>query len=507
MRIPAPGSRPALRRLWLPMLLLLAACGGGGGDENGQNGGASPTAGSTAGPGTQVGSIERVFDVVVSVDGDTAAAGDPLFSGVEMETDGAGRARFSVQILEECTITEQALVVVAPSPDTPLALQRGQLLCVSKPGETEEAQIEAGEADVAFLDPVFAVDVEGSTTRVQVDYGFVDVSSRRSSDSRLVGPGGQISIGTGPMPERPQRFTTGSLDRFERQVVERMRDRLPPEPRGFPSNTASGTLAQIRESGRIDVGLDAQASGSTSSFTENLFDALASRWEVDVNVVRMDPDNAREALAGAEMQAFVSPEAPSGTSALPLFNAEREQGWVLSVRGDADFQGALEETLEVLLNNGEYGDAYFDAFDVVPTYEAVRSLVYPSAGQAGRTQWREANDQSPAEAEVSEVSLSVDPQQYSGDCPTELTFTGLIEVAAPGRLEYEFRLDGQRYGGGRGEVEGGVEELTGTLTVEQSSAGSMELVVRGDRTLTSEAEYFVKCSSTSSSPSPEDDLS
>ncbi|MEX2587076.1 MAG: hypothetical protein WD602_03660 [Actinomycetota bacterium] len=443
-----------------------------------------------------MGSVERVFDAVVSVDGDTAAAGDPLFSGVAMQTDGSGRARFSVQILEECTITEQALVVVAPSPDTPLALRRGELLCVSKPGETEEVQIEAGEADVAFLDPVFVVDVEGSTTRVQVDYGFVDVGSRRNSDSRLVGPGGQIFIGPGSMPERPQRFTTGSLDSFERQVVERMRGRLPPEPRGFPSNAGSGTLAQIQESGRLNVGLDERAPGSTSTFAENLFDAVASRWDVGVNIVRMDPDEAQEALAGADLQAFVSPEALPGTSGLSLFDGDREQDWVLLVRSDADFQAALAEVLKVSLNNGEYGDAYFDAFDVVPTYEAVRSLVYPSPGEAGRTQWREVDDESPAEAQVSEISLSVDPQQYSGDCPTELTFTGLIEVAGPGQIEYEFRLDGERYGDGRIEVEHGVEELTGTLTVDQSAAGLMELVVRADRTLISEAEYDVECGET-----------
>lgn len=500
----APGIKLRLASLGPVLLLLLASCNGNGPDNQ-----SSPTAGATISPGTQVGSVEQVLDVLVSIEGDNAASGDPLFSGAVMQTDSRGAADFRVQVLEDCRIRQDSEVIVAPSPNTPLSVERGKIVCVSKPGETEEFQIDAGDTDVSFLDPIFVVDVGGSSTRVQVDYGFVDVRSRLSSDSRLVGPGGELSIGSGSVPESAERFETDSLDRFDLQAIERMHGRLPPEPKGLPSVSGSRTLAQIDSSHRLRVGLDGRASRSTRRFVEGLIGAVAGRWGVDWDVVGIDGDDAEEALQGADIQAFVSPEAVPGASRLSLFDEDTEQGWELSVRPDPGWQRALEGALKVSLNNGEYGDAYFDAFGSVPNYEAVRSLVYPSPDEVGESQWEEAGGEDPPVAQVGEVSLSVDPQKYAGQCPTELALMGLIEVLSAGRVEYEFRLNGDRLGDGSIEFQrDGVERLTGILPVEQSASGSVELVIRAEQTLTAESDYLVECDSASPSPSPppEDEL-
>lgn len=496
-----PGVKLRLALLG-PVLLLLASCSGNGTTDQ-----PSPTVEPTVSPGTQVGSVEQVLDVLVRIEDDNAASGDPLFSGAVMQTDSRGLADFRVQVLEDCRIRQDSEVIVAPSPDTPLSVEQGRIVCMSKPGETEEFQIDAGDTEVNFLDPIFAVGVGGSSTRVQVDYGFVDVRSRSSSDSRLVGPGGQISIGIGSMPESAERFETTSLDLFDLQAIERMHDKLPSEPRGLPRAPDSRTLAQIDSSDRLRVGLDGRASRSTRRFVEGLIEAVAERWGVDLDVVRMDGDDAEEALQGADIQAFVSPDAVPGAPRLSLFDGDGEQGWELSVPRDRGWQRALEGALKMSLNNGEYGDAYFDAFGSVPSYEAVRSLVYPSPDEVGEPQWK--GPEEPRVAQLAEVDLSVDPQDYAGKCPTELALTGSIEVLSPGRVEYEFQLNGDGFADGSIEFQhDGVERLTGTLLVEQSASGSIELVIRADQTWTAESDYFVKCDSTSPSPSPspEDEL-
>ncbi|MBW3590884.1 MAG: hypothetical protein KY393_03380 [Actinobacteria bacterium] len=493
----APGVKLRLALLGPVLLLLLASCNGNGPTDQ-----SSPTVEPTISPGTPVGSVERVLDVLVSIEGDNAASGDPLFSGAVMQTDSRGLADFSVEVLEDCRIRQDSEVIVAPSPDTPLSVEQGRIVCVSKPGETEEFQIDAGDTEVNFLDPIFAVDVRGSSTRVQVDYGFVDVRSGLGSDTRLVGPGGEISISHGSVPESAERFETNSLERLDLEAIERMYGRLPPEPRGLPSVSDSRALSQIDSAHRLRVGLDGRASSSTRRFVEDLMGAVAERWGVDLDVVRIDGDDVEEALQGPDLQAFVSPEAVPGAPSLSLFNGDAEQGWELSVRRDRRWQRALEGALKVSLNNGEYGDAYFDAFGSVPSYEAVRSLIYPSPDEVGETRWQDEGGESRV-AEVAEVDLAVDPQQYAGECPTELALTGSIEVLSPGRVEYEFRLNDNRLDDGSIDFQHyGVERLTGILPVEQSASGSVELVVRADRTLTAQSDYLVECNSTSPSPSP-----
>lgn len=491
------GGRAPLWPLVLVLLLILSACGDDGGD--GPDDDQTPDDGAV-----EVGRVKQVFDILVRVEGRNAAQGDPLLAGAAMQTDGNGRALFTVEdILEDCTIREESEVVVAPSADTPLAVERGRVACLSKPGEGQEFQIDAGGAEVAFLDPIFTVEVDGTATQVQVDYGFVDLRrSGRGSQSRLVGPGAQILLTPEGMPERPERFETSSLDDFDRSFIGDMRNALPAEPTGLPRPGDSRALSSIESADRFDVGIDGRASGRVERFAENLAEAIAERWGVEPELDVMGSDEALESIQEGRIQAFISPEPLTGASSLALFDAEGEEDWIVSVLPDGRFQGALEETLEVSLNNGQYGEAYYDAFGVVPTYEAVRSVVYPSPEQAGRSQWREPQDPARTPAEVSSVDLSVDPIQYSGPCPAELVFTGTVEVEEPGWVDVEFLLDGQGYRSSSIVVDRGLQTLRRTLGVDESGLGVMELVIRANRTLDSEAGFSVVCQPPTPTPPP-----
>jgi hypothetical protein len=205
-----PGG--ILRWISVLLALVLTACagGGGGGGGGGGNGGSpdpnetvEPTGEPTQQGGQPVGRVIQVINSLTLVGGERAAGGDPLFAGSRMTTDTQGRATFSVRdILEDCQVQSDSDLTVSPSDSTPLELDRGSLICRSKPGE-DEFQVEAGEAIVEFLDPIFLLRV-GAQTDVRVDFGFVQVRQR----DRAPGPAGgsrQSDLGRVGVDARPGR--------------------------------------------------------------------------------------------------------------------------------------------------------------------------------------------------------------------------------------------------------------------------------------------------------------
>jgi hypothetical protein len=483
---------------------LLSGCGGDEGNGDGPT--PAPTEATTTQsptPGAQpVGRVISVLESLARIEGERAGGGDPLFQGSVVSTDVRGRATFSVlDILEDCQIQSDSRLRIAPSPKNPLDVDQGSIICRSKPGE-EEFQVEAGEAVVGFLDPIFQLEVGRAKTDVRVDFGFVQVKKGTGrSAGRLVGPGSEFTVGAESLRERATRFQMDSLDRFDVEALRRMRAALPREVRGFPSTANSRTLPAARSQRALRVGFDEIVSDETEGFIEGVFDVIADRWGVGADANSVDRTEASEALAAGRLDAFVSAEPVPGAAQIPLFGDERERTWFLRVRPDAGFQSALEVVLKSILNSGEYAAAYSGAYGELPTYEAVRSLVYPSSRQVNRSQWRQPEEvrESPsAEAEVSQLTLAATPAKFSGICPTKVTFAGKVVVEQPGIVEYQYlRQDGtvSKLQSADFAKSGTYELDRQTLDVGKSGSGWWILVVPDQGVQSEKATYTVTCAS------------
>lgn len=490
------------KRAILLVLVLTAfpACGGGAdpvptpseqaGIDNG---------GETLQPtGEVVGRLVEVLESAARIGDQRAASGDPLLQGASISTDTRGRALFSVlDVLEECQMQTDSRLRVAPSERTPLELEQGTIICRSKPGE-EQFEVEAGEAIVGFLDPLFLVEVVGPRTEVRVEFGFVDVRRPGSPSGRLVGPASQLEVTQGAIPARAAPFRAAALEPADGQALSRLRAGLPPDRRGFPPSGGSQRLREIGSSRSIRAGFDDRASQATEEFSQELFGVVGRRWGAGTDVEPLDHEEASQALLRGRLDAFVSPEPVGGAARLALFGDERERPWFLWTRPDDGFQAALEAVLKTILDNGEYAGAYLASFERMPTYEAVRSLVYPVGIPAGRTQWRPPTalgESPPAGAEVGEVTLSATSPK-PGPCPLEVVFRAEVEVERPGRLEYEFLADNGevvRRRSAEFDDAGRFDLPVETLRLNASRSGWWLLLVPDQEFQSEQAGYEVTC--------------
>ncbi len=485
--------------------LLLVSCGNGDGGENG----ATPTPGETGAtsepsPGGQpVGRVISVLESLARIQGERAGGGDPIFQGSELSTDVRGRATFSVlDILEDCQIQSDSRLTVATAPRNPLAVQQGSVICRSKPG-SDEFRIEAGQAEVGFLDPIFQLEVTQSQTDVRVDFGFVQVRKPGRSEARLVGPGSEYSVGRGALrAPRATSFQMDSLGRFDVEALNRMRTALPRDIRGFPPAANSRTLPQVRSQRVLRLGFDDIASEQSEDFVDALAGVISGRWGVRSEAGPLEREEASQALAEGRLDAYISPEPVPGAARIPLFGDEDERTWFLRVKPDAGFQAALETLLKTTLDRGDYAAAYASAFGRLPTYEAVRSLVYPDSEQANRSQWRQPEEvrQSPsAEAEVGGAVLAASPAKFSGGCPVRVTFSGKLVIERPGDVEYQYlSSDGTVTKMQEVQFEKtGTFELKDrpTLQVDESASGWWILVVPKQDVQSEKADYTVTCES------------
>lgn len=507
MRLPDRGVVRVRRRVIAVatvLCLLLAGCGGGDDGGDGGDDGVTPTPSETVQPtpqGEQVGRVLSVLESLARVQGERVAEGDPIFQGSEVTTDERGRATFNVQdILEDCQIQSESRLTVAPGPRNPLRVEQGSVLCRSKPG-IEEFRIEAGQAEVSFQDPIFQLEVAQSQTDVRVDFGFVQVKKPGQDAARLVGPASEFTVGRQSIREdRARRFQMDSLGPFDVEALNRMRAALPEEVRGFPSAANSRTLSLVRSQRALRVGFDDTASGESEDFVDELAGLVADRWGVGSDAEALDREDATRTLAEGRLDAYVSPERVSGAAQIPLFGDEDERTWFLMVRPDAGFQSALEGALKTVLDNGDYADAYAGSFGRLPTYEAVRSLVFPTPQQAGRSRWRQPEEipESPtAEAKIRQVSLAASPAKFEGECPVEITFAAKVVVDTPGEVEVEYlRNDGTIAGREKLRFEKrGTYELKNrpVLQVDQSRSGWWILVVPDQGVQSEKAAYSVTC--------------
>lgn len=463
-------ARRGLRAFWLvPIgLLLAAACNPAEGSSHGNgrdpgieesqpavdptgpaDGSGSRTAGPRAGAqrnGESAGKVIKVLDSVTSLEGRRVASGDPFYPASELITDDRGRATFKVgRVLEDCQVQTDSRLTLAPSPRTPLEVEQGSVICRSKPG-SKEFEVPAGRAIAQFLDPIFLIEVRGERTTVRVDYGFVQVRNSGNGAALLLGPGSQVAMGSGPAPERGSRFDASALGGDDAEARVRLRSGLPPEPSGFPEAGGSSVLRRAKAGG-LRVGVEGRSSQQDQAFAGNISARFGESLGIPVNVDKAGAEEASAALAEGDLDMFLSPGAVPGAAGIPLFEDSDSKDWSMWVAPDERFQGILEQRLKSLLNSGSYGEAYYEVYGVVPTYEAVRSLAYPSPEEFDKTQWKEptgppASPEPPElpEEPIRSIALRVEPKEvlFNVSCPQTLTFVATVTVDVPGEYAYQW---------------------------------------------------------------------
>ncbi|MGH2733897.1 MAG: hypothetical protein ACRDJG_13355 [Actinomycetota bacterium] len=159
-----------------------------------------------------------------------------------------------------------------------------------------------------------------------------------------------------------------------------MESAMPAPDFGFPRPEGSAVLTRIQRQRVLRVGIEQGASPKTLAFVESFFRFVEQQWKVPVRTSSLPPSRAAGVLASDEADVIVSAGQISGARSIPFFGDEQERAWSLSVEGkDRRFEAALRAFLLPALETGAYGSRYLAVFGSVPTYEAVRPLVFPAA--------------------------------------------------------------------------------------------------------------------------------
>lgn len=491
--------------------MLVAGCRAGGEPQNG------------ASPEGVIGRITQLRANRVSVSGEPVQGpGHPLIRGSLITSTAGGAALFEVtERLQPCAFRGTVNVEVLPAARIVLRLAGGGVTCMTPASgktELERLTIAAGAASdvaVGFVDPVFHVSSNASGVEIWVEHGFTEVSRRGSDRGRLVGPGSALSVQPqGALPEAVP-FDPADLPAPRREMLQQMLDALPEPDYSVPSTGNSQILSTVLSSGTLSVGLDEAASTEVERFVSSLTGFLGEQWELDIETTRLAHADAPSALSSGDLELFFSTEVVEGADFLPLFGDESETSWLLWSRPDEDFQSALVDFVRTALDYGHYADRYLEVFGRVPTYEAVRSLVYPSTVEdLAQPRWRPAAQRSPGAAPtpspsptgtagpqstfaVSSVSLAVDNVSYTGTCPVTRSFIGRISSeGGAGDVVFQFSNEsGERSSRARLSLrEGETRSVTFTRSVGSSTSGSQTLeIIEPNRVLSNPAKFEVTC--------------
>ncbi|HEX2052248.1 MAG TPA: hypothetical protein VHJ78_00795 [Actinomycetota bacterium] len=520
--------RTRISAVCLLLLLVPTACSSGGGE---------------AGEGPQpVGEILELKGDVVSI-GDEAVeqTGQKLFRGSVLSSDAEGGAIFEIDgRIRSCDFDEGVRLEIMPSSGVLVHVAEGETLCMTPPGKpsAEPVRFTAGdkeEVTVSFLDPIFSVASAADRVTTWVKFGFTEVS-KDGGKGVLLGPDSQITVQGDHEVSRPSPFEDEGLQVSARQALNRMTSELPEPDYSMPPAQGSDAVQRIAASRQLRVGIDGTRSRPTEAFVTSFTGFLAERWGLALRTSFLQPQAAAAALSEGELDVFISPGSVTNGRFLPLFGAEDETEWVMWVAEDQPLEDALGKFLLNALNYGDYGRLYLAAFGRVPTYEAVRQLVYPTAGgeegTAGRWQQESerprplpigsragrpadatptpaAPDGRPADSEVrvTDVTLSAEPARFVGNCPVTIQFRGRI-VAEGGRgdVQYRYRDEaGETTGIQKLTFDGpGAKELSFSRSIASDGEGAQTLEVLAPTSATSNtAGYDVTCETT---PPPSDPI-
>lgn len=330
----------------------------------------------SAGPKVAAGQVLSVFNRLAMVDGERAAGGDAIPPGAVLSTDVGGAAKFSVGTkLDDCQIRPGSSVRLTPAPGVLLDYAGGDTLCRSAAGDLSPVELTAGRTLISLRDPVWAVGTGGGEVTLRVYRGFVELRAP-TGPPRLVGPDSQSTASDGGQARAAEHVERASLDDLDRRGIDRMEAGLPLPNLQMPPPAGSPGLTGIRQRGALRVAVDSTRDERTASFVDDFSNFLAQRWDTRVELT--GSRRAATDLAQGRADIAVVPTSRAAEGGLTFFDDDADRRWSLVVpNDDPAIRSALTDFLRGALEIGEYGRRYRAAFGKVPSYEAVRWLVFP----------------------------------------------------------------------------------------------------------------------------------
>lgn len=339
--------------LMMCVIALIVACNG------------TPTAGLEPPPIT-VGVIGTT-EPITKLAGSEVFPGEDIFERQHLDTDTSGTCDFLVYLGDtDCHAGPDSHLIIRPEDSVAVRIveiSSGQSL-VCKIGAKGDNQVEftAGDVSVSTTDPVFTISYENQETIVKVLVGFMQVSSRSTGVSVLVGPNQQTLAIDGKPPSVP---TPVELNEYERQELEPfLRDLILPDPRAIGSGE-SLTLARVLEEGVLTVAVDAESvrEEPVFEFLDSLNSLFEEKLQVQIVAEPVDRESLVKVLAEGSFTAALTPAPLPDASLGPLFVDSSGRVWSLNVVGDVAFGMAYADIAAALFTDGSFGTIYAGTFD------------------------------------------------------------------------------------------------------------------------------------------------
>lgn len=371
----------------------LAACGGGGRSATGPTVAStttpvptsptdtdsvtttSPSASTapvtTAAPARRKGTLLKVDAPTVQLNGTGVSSRTDLHERDTLGTGDNGEVDFSLDSkVKMCTALKATTVVVAPDPGTLLRWDKGSAICVTTAGGATATFGAGTDGVLKAVDPVFQVTVDGGTTTVKVDKGFVSLSAKGSPRTMIVGFGEQASVESGG----PQGLGPFAADSDPNSDIFDKLDALNPVPTYARPGAAGSTLPAIFQRGQLDVSTTAAAGSSDDTFIHLAMARLSSAWRLHSPV--FVPGGPADIVVTARPASAAGLGGHGSIDSVPLFAANGVT-WSIVFRTDPALRGALQTFVSKYLNTGDYAAAYSQAYDgAIPSYDALGPVLF-----------------------------------------------------------------------------------------------------------------------------------
>lgn len=314
------------------------------------------------------------------LDGQRVAYGNPIKRGASLVTDVEGFAAFTMRERPlMCDVREESRVTFRPDDRVLVRWEPQGATSCRKGAEGGLIELQVGQTEIELDDAVFRVTGDGRRFTIQSFAGFVGVADRSRRERHIVGPDSELNVASDdPRPSR-QPADVATLPAEHGQDVEAFKAEVPPSDYRLPPASGSPSLERLTGRQALRVATDGSGSAAARDFVDRFFRFVAAQWGLRPEISVVARATAADRVRAQTLDLFVSPEQIGGRRPEPFFDDETERTWNVFASGEDDgLRNAFSRLLLPALKTGEYGRRYQDAFGRPATYEAVRSIVFPT---------------------------------------------------------------------------------------------------------------------------------
>jgi hypothetical protein len=302
----------------------------------------------------------------------------PLFSGNVVCTN-YGLFRFDIRVGSQrasCKQRRRSSLRVHPQSNVILRFFFGGFTCGTD-GSKPKTFKGPGKTVIISEDPVFSLSIDRKKTVVRMLAGSALVIGKSGiKKAVVVGPAQQTTVRAGTDPTKP---TVINLSPREQADKAQLGPQTPPDF-GRPDSTGSPNLTRIYRSNVLHIGLDQQSATdkATPVFVRTYLGFLADSWKLRLNLTSVAVGPALNALANGKLDLVVALSQPVfGLDELPLFWDSSKKTWSVFLNQDKVYTDGFRRFLITTVNSGKYATFYQGAFDRPPSYDPLRTVLFP----------------------------------------------------------------------------------------------------------------------------------